>query len=175
LVAMTSQAKSRPRCSPQVRECAVRSVREHRLHCPSEWAALTATIDCKAQTLLKWQDPLPSADMEITAPATTQRHPIGPDRRVLIPFRTPTVLKCQRKRNAHPAASWRASEPVLSNPVPLLLEPPIQFTVRRALRCHSVLCGRSRCRLGWRWSVHKDSPRAGRVSQPCWPFWCGTG
>jgi len=54
---MTNQSKTRPPFSPEVRERAVRMVREHRSDHASEWAAIAsiaAKIGCTAQTLSNW-------------------------------------------------------------------------------------------------------------------------
>jgi transposase len=54
---MTNQTKTRPKFSTEVRERAVRMVREHRRDHPSEWAAIVsiaAKIGCTAQTLSNW-------------------------------------------------------------------------------------------------------------------------
>ena len=53
---MTNQTKS-PKFSPEVRERAVRMVREHRSEHASLWAAIVsiaAKIGCTAQTLNEW-------------------------------------------------------------------------------------------------------------------------
>ena len=53
---MTNQTKS-PKFSPEVRERAVRMVREHRSEHASQWAAIVsiaAKIGCTAQTLHEW-------------------------------------------------------------------------------------------------------------------------
>ena len=53
---MTNQTKS-PKFSPEVRERAVRMVREHRSEHASQWAAIVsiaAKIGCTAQTLNEW-------------------------------------------------------------------------------------------------------------------------
>jgi transposase len=56
---MTNESKSQksPKFSTEVRERAVRMVREHRRDHPSEWAAIVsiaAKIGCTAQTLSNW-------------------------------------------------------------------------------------------------------------------------
>jgi len=54
---MTNQSKTRPQFSAEVRERAVRMVREHRRDYPSEWAtivSIAAKIGCTAQTLSNW-------------------------------------------------------------------------------------------------------------------------
>jgi transposase-like protein len=53
---MMNQAKT-PKYSPEVRERAVRLVREHRSEYPSLWAAVESIapkIGCSAHTLLEW-------------------------------------------------------------------------------------------------------------------------
>jgi transposase-like protein len=52
-----SKPKTRPSYSPEVRERAVRMVREHRADYPSRWAAISsiaAKIGCTTQTLDNW-------------------------------------------------------------------------------------------------------------------------
>jgi transposase-like protein len=54
---MTNPSKTRPPFSSEVRERAVRMVREHRSDYASEWAAITSIaekIGCTAQTLSNW-------------------------------------------------------------------------------------------------------------------------
>lgn len=50
-------SKTWTKCSPEVRERAVRMVGEHRADCGSEWEAITlipSKIGCTAETLRRW-------------------------------------------------------------------------------------------------------------------------
>jgi transposase len=72
--------RPRRKCAPEVKERAVRLVREHRAEYPTEWAAICSvaeTFGCAAETLRLWRRQAQVDDGERGGVTTTEQERIN--------------------------------------------------------------------------------------------------